>query len=199
MSDAEPVGAPVVGFRAWAVGKAGYGLEGLLMPLSSLQDITTTWATGEATARCTKVDAEERRERLHRPRFAGRQVRSVVLHHDAPHAECGCGLYAWKMLLLAIQHIEELAAARVPHKMGEKMIVGAVVAWGTVQESEFGFKAQHMRVLAFLDGDYTTELRRVCERYELPALDAGELVQYARWFGETLPARIALDRGPLAH
>jgi hypothetical protein len=72
-------------------------------------------------------------------------------------------------------------------------IVGAIVAWGTVELHEYGFRAQHAKVVGLVDDGLARRATGWWSRMgwaELPVLPPDELRQYAQWFGEL--------RGPLA-
>ena len=98
--------------------------------------------------------------------------------HEAPHAACGCGYYAY----YALPEKPDLPAAET--------VWGAVVAWGRVVECEWGFRAQYARPVALLDCPNPLDRgggRRVAlaaESYGIPVLDRDELTAYAAWHGE---------------
>lgn len=145
--------APLVGFRRWRVND-----DGTLRPDAYYS--AAAWGDSEeAVAVC--------RHNLH----GQVDLRGVELAHDAPAWGCTCGLHAW------------YALPSVPTSYEPGIVIGAVKAWGRVIEHERGFRAERMRVLAFLAG--RTAWRAVAH-YMVPVLDEDTLVAYAAWCGETI-------------
>jgi hypothetical protein len=88
----------------------------------------------------------------------------------SPALGCSCGIYATSTLR------DPGAAWRSgPHY--EHHMIGAVALWGRVVEHEHGYRAQHARPVALLDGPGAQE---VADAYAIPVLSADELVTLAR-------------------
>jgi hypothetical protein len=87
----------------------------------------------------------------------------------APALDCSCGVYATSDL-----RDPGTAWRSGPHYA--RHVIGAVALWGRVVEHETGYRAQHARPIALLDG---YEARRVADAYGVPLLSADELVVFA--------------------
>ncbi|MGI8623367.1 MAG: hypothetical protein ACR2NB_07735 [Solirubrobacteraceae bacterium] len=164
---AEPVAAPLVGFRRWGCRRgglySGIFVAGRFMPNPALGMVAPgvgqmPWPTdGDRVAKC----------------FALRG-------HEAPYRDCKCGWSAYYLL------------AAEPEFPAPECVWGAVVAWGTIVECETGFRAQFARALGLLDPgnpDHSHEQGRraavAAEAYGIPLLERDELIAYAHWHGET--------------
>jgi hypothetical protein len=109
---------PVTGWRAWVVTETPQGL----LLASVLHDLV--WAHGRAAL------AECRREE---DPFA-----AVLGPHPVPGAECNCGFHA------ARDPVDALSYARGRDEPGTVCrILGEVVLWGHVLETEGGWRASH--------------------------------------------------------
>jgi hypothetical protein len=87
----------------------------------------------------------------------------------SPALGCSCGIYATNGLR------DPGAAWRSgPHYAHH--VIGAVALWGRVVEHELGYRAQHARPVALLEGHGAGE---VAERYGVPLLSADEAVAFA--------------------
>jgi hypothetical protein len=87
----------------------------------------------------------------------------------APGFGCSCGVYA-------TSDLRDPGAAWRSGPHYERHVIGAVALWGRVVEHETGYRAQHARPVALLEG-YGAQ--RVADRYGVPLLSAGELVVFA--------------------
>lgn len=100
-----PPGEPVVGWRYWQLGREG---------LRSLAQRGFGWVPGRIlVARCAD---------------GGGRGDDDVLAHEAPHADCGCGIHAGDCL--ASLQAQALCLRPVP------LVVGQVALWGRVITEE---------------------------------------------------------------
>ena len=89
----------------------------------------------------------------------------------APAFDCSCGIYATRNL-------------RDPGRVWRSgpqyanHVVGAVTLWGRVVEHEWGYRAEHARPVALLEG---FGVQTVADAYRVPVLSADELLS---GFGE---------------
>ena len=154
----------VVGFRAWVADE-----QSRLWPIT---DTRRSWAPGINQARCNRPATGSLRLQ-----WAIREGRAFVAPaplHDAPIAECDCGLYSWRRPPgWWVDGSSE--AARLPG------VVGAVASWGSLQVHDDGFRAQYACVVAIAQPDDVTpaelaELAAIARRYraELVPLDQFE-------------------------
>lgn len=123
----------------------------------------TPWPPGETmTAAC---------------RYAWRKV-----DHDdveAPRSDCSCGLYAW--------HDRPLQAVGDANRM----VLGAIKAWGRIEVHHGGFRAQHAQIIALAGAG-----RRVAwlaGRYGVPAVPADRLAAFASEHGTPVPDALRPD------
>jgi hypothetical protein len=87
----------------------------------------------------------------------------------APAFDCSCGVYA-------TSDLRDPGAAWRSGPHYERHMIGAVALWGRVVEHETGYRAQHARPIALLEG-YGAQ--RVADLYGVPLLSADELVVFA--------------------
>jgi hypothetical protein len=93
--------------------------------------------------------------------------------HMAPHKPCVCGLYGF-------------ANPKVRY-FSRKHIHGAVVGWGRTCLHRDGFRSERMRILALcLEGDLE-RVRRIADRYGVPAVPPDQLEAFASEFGRPVP------------
>jgi hypothetical protein len=90
----------------------------------------------------------------------------------SPGLECTCGIYATNDL-----RDPGPVWRSGPHYAHH--VIGAVALWGRVVEHEIGFRAQHARPVALLDGHGAQD---VAERYGIPTVSAGEATALAGTF-----------------
>lgn len=164
----------VLGYRAWKIDD-----EDRLWPIS---DRRAPWEPGINTARCNCVvrgalsfDWSLR---------DGRRVLETHPEHEAPSADCTCGLYSWRRPRPAWKHGHRFASGTV--------VCGAVASWGRLQVHGEGFRAEHACVVTLayppgVDARAMQKLERVAARYgvELVALD--RLEEVASRHGSPLP------------
>ena len=166
MTDVEPVDLPLVGFRRWGVRRSGlYSgifVAGRFVPTPARTMVAPRvtpmpWPAGDPhVAKCWALRG-----------------------HDAPFAQCNCGLSAYYEL------------AEEPDLPAPDAVWGAIVAWGRVVECETGFRAQYARPIGLLDAynplDFARPLKRARDAaaaYGVPLLPRDELLAYAAWHGE---------------
>lgn len=162
----------VVGFRAWVADD-----ESALWPIGGSR---RAWAPGMNTARCNRVGIASRR--LQWAIRDGRAVVAAAPLHDAPIADCRCGLYSWR---------------RPPGRWFKQCaplptVVGAVACWGSLQVHDDGFRAQHACVVAIARRDDAkpaelTALAAIARRYRVELVSLDELAFVASRFGSPLP------------
>ncbi len=143
---------PLEAWRVWRV----VAYKGELVLASAVK--RTIWPAGEPlVAECLAAKPLLRDWLLRRP------------PHQAPCASCQCGIYAtqWERVGKYLRDLLPEARARV---------LGRVALWGTVIESERGFRASHAYPLALyvpVDGADRSplgpdELARALARYRVP-------------------------------
>jgi hypothetical protein len=158
---------PTVGWRAWFVVQTRDGLR-----LSSVLYPTLWTPRQEEVAACRPLGRGE-----------------GPAPHIAPHERCSCGIYAAKSPGPATSYVHGHGGA------GEPLfrVMGTVSLWGTVIESELGYRASH----AYPARLYIP-VNRVQHRRISPAWVAYEL---RKAYGvEVEPAAIPLDgEGPILH
>jgi len=165
----------VVGFRAWVADE-----QSRLWPIA---DTRRSWAPGINQARCNRPAAGGRKLQ-----WAIREGRAFVAPaplHDAPIAECDCGLYSWRRPPgWWVDGSSE--ATRLPG------VVGAVASWGSLQVHDDGFRAQYACVVAIAQPDDVTpaelaELAAIARRYRAELVPLDQLEAVAGRFGSPLP------------
>jgi hypothetical protein len=115
---------PAVGWRTWLVVEQA----GALLLRSVVFDVA--WPRRQALA----AGCEDPPRRLLSRLWRRRPV------HDAPSVHCGCGIYATKNMDRAIRYLDyDAPSARARHR-----VLGRVRLWGTVVETEFGWRASHV-------------------------------------------------------
>jgi hypothetical protein len=87
----------------------------------------------------------------------------------SPTLDCSCGVYA-------TTDLRDPGAAWRSGPHYEHHVIGAVALWGRVVEHESGYRAQHARPLALLDGYGAQD---VADVYGVPLLSADDLVVLA--------------------
>jgi hypothetical protein len=109
---------PTLGWRAWHVVETSQGLR-----LSSVL-YPTLWAPRhEEVAVCRPFERAE----------------GETPPHPAPHARCGCGIYASKTPGPVISYVHGNGGGGQPLFR----VMGTVALWGTVIEGEHGYRASH--------------------------------------------------------
>jgi hypothetical protein len=143
----EPVAAPYLAFRHWHVDGDRLCSVGR-HPLPSAACPSGAGASGRIEWPVERITAL--------PCASG----------PAPVLACSCGLYATREL-----KDPGPAWRSGPHYA--RHMIGAVALWGRVVEHEWGYRAQHARPVALLEG---FGAQRLADAYGIPLLSAGELV-----------------------
>jgi hypothetical protein len=150
LGDLEPVAAPYVAFRHWNVDGDRLFSVGR-HPLSDVSCPSGSAWRGRIEWPVDRLTAL--------PCSAG----------PAPTLGCSCGVYATRAL-------KDPGRAWRNCPRYERHVIGAVALWGRVVEHEWGYRAQHARPVALLEG-YGAE--RIAETYGVPVLSADEIVRLA--------------------
>jgi hypothetical protein len=123
MSDAPDYAAPLYGWRLWLVVPSGARLA----LASIVYDVV--WPTGEPlVAGC-----------LHRRRSSRPPWRKEPTGHAAPSEPCRCGIYAIDDPTRLASYLD----GAYPGRVAVHRVIGRVALWGTVIESERGWRASH--------------------------------------------------------
>ena len=151
---------PVVGFRTWRV--VGDHLSSPYIPLR--------WDRRVVHARCYPAN------------------RSLLFGegwldepHDAPHARCKCGVYAWHRLP---------APGPLPDP---GRALGAVALWGRIEVHADGMRAEHARIEALglmceLGRAHRRRMEEIAARLGVPLVSERELRGWTRPLpGELIP------------
>jgi hypothetical protein len=96
--------------------------------------------------------------------------------HDAPHADCSCGIYAW--------HPRRASARRV---LGARFEVpGIVEAAGAIELQDDGFRAQRGRPYALVvtPGRNLARARRLARRYDARVVEVAGPDELVAWCAE---------------
>jgi hypothetical protein len=154
---------PVIGYRQWTLTTDWEPEVG--RPRIGSIGMATVWEPGVNTATCTFSD--------------NCQLTGLAV----PDPMCQCGFYAWSSLHPDAEDAND-------------SVIGAVLAWGRVLHhgSSFalaeGFRAQYVRVLAFLKpkaAGTEDEIAKYANEYGVPVLTRTAMGQYVREFGDHLP------------
>ena len=142
----EPVAAPYPGFRHWHV--AGDRLYSVgPHPLDDVRCPSGSGVIG----------------RIEWP--TGGLTALPCANGPAPAFDCTCGIYATREL-------RDPGSAWRSGPRYANHVIGAVALWGRVVEHESGYRAQHARPVALLDG---FGVETVADLYCVPVLSADEL------------------------
>jgi hypothetical protein len=145
----EPVAAPYLGFRHWhAAGDRLFSIG--RHPLDGVRCPSGSGGVGRVEWPVEQVTA------------------MPCTDGPAPALACSCGLYATRELRDAGS-----AWRQGPHYAHH--VIGAVALWGRVVEHQWGFRAQHARPVALLEGYGAQD---VADVYGVPLLSADELRSY---------------------
>lgn len=170
----------VVGYRAWVI-----DADDRLWPAS---DYRLPWVPGVNTARCNcavpgalSFDWSLR---------DGRRVLEPHPRHDAPAADCTCGLYSWRR--------PRPRWKTAPRLRDGSMVCGAVASWGRLMVHGDGFRAEHACVVtltypADTEPGVLEKLRRVAEKYRVDLVRLDQLEEAASRHGSPLPDTIRPD------
>jgi hypothetical protein len=120
--------SPLMGVREWNVGKDG--------KLGSTSR-GGVWSEGTQKATC-KGGAG-----FYNYSLDSYDLLGPVPSHPAPHKGCGCGLYAFYTQDSLIKYGDNFTS-RIDG------VSGVVSAWGKIIRCEYGFRAEYMRVEAFI-------------------------------------------------
>jgi hypothetical protein len=173
----------VLGYRAWRIDR-----QDRLWPIS---DHRIAWEPGINVARCNcAVHGALAFDWSWRD---GRRVLEPHPLHDAPGADCTCGLYSWRRPRATWARDARFASGR--------RVCGAVASWGRIQVHGDGFRAEKACVVTLAYPRETAPealatLERVAARYgvELVALDS--LEEAASRHGSPLPDQLRPDPLP---
>jgi hypothetical protein len=171
---------PVVGWRTWlvVVTPAGARLRSVVFG--------TDWPPGEKLlARCELT----LRRTLRRP-F------SRAAKHQAPAADCECGIWAAKEIEDAagyFQLYDDILGQRSVHR-----VIGRVSLWGSVAESGLGWRASHAYPTHLYVPTHREDRRRVdAEKISVELADYGVPVEVVgRGVGEEVGRALAEICGP---
>lgn len=187
MSEAPDYFEPIMGVREWPVDEEGY--------LHSLTGKGDRWEPGEEqAAKCL------------RPHYGalisviGARFNPVTgvfkldepeeePKHEAPTKGCMCGLYAW--------YDRDCAEEHGDGPLGMQRVRGVVSARGRVVLSEYGFKAEYMKLEAIVAEEATVALwgatvglkgahRVLARRYGVPLIEPGEVAAFCEERGAVL-------------
>jgi hypothetical protein len=145
----EPVAAPYVGFRHWhVIGDRLYSIGP--HPLDDVACPSGSALIGRVEWPITQLTA------------------LPCTDGPAPAFDCTCGIYSTRDLR------DPGAVWRSgPHYANH--VIGAVALWGRVVEHEWGYRAQHARPVALLEG---FGVQTVADAYGVPVLSADELLSH---------------------
>ena len=180
--------APLMGVREWNVGTDGRLLS---------TGYTYTWNPGVQQAECKDILS------VSMPSYPWDDLYESSHRHRAPHRGCGCGLYAFYTYDSMIKHGDN-----VTHKSNG--ISGVVSAWGKVIRSEYGFRAEYMKVEAFIleypkrsywgtSVDFTEAHESLAKKHGVPLIKSFEVSAFMGLSGgsvmecEELPSMLPVD------
>jgi hypothetical protein len=179
LSEAPDLFEPVLGWRCWVI--AGSTLRSVAIPHS--------WEA-EETAVCKRTA----------PLYVS--AGPPPASHAAPAGDCHCGLYAYHDPWMA-----ERSRQNMEKQYGLQVVVGAVEMWGDVLVHGTGVRAEHARVLglavppgsalrpwpaSYRPGLLTglTPVEAAAERYGVPAMPLGQLIEHVSEGRGRVPARL---------
>jgi hypothetical protein len=145
---------------------------------------------GLRTWRVTVEDGVERLAGPHRGTTwpPGEWLTAVCEHHEAPAADCDCGIHAW--------HPRRDAARRVLATRGE--VPGVVETEGATEVHEDGLRAARGRpyALVIAPGRNAEQVRRLAREYGVDAIEirgASDLLEWCRERGLGLSEPVVRD------
>jgi hypothetical protein len=155
VSAAPDLASAVAGYRAWQLAPGG-----VLFPLAI--PAAPPWQPGVNRARC----------------FGARRLDG----HEAPAADCKCGLHA----------LHDPGDGRL--KLGHPA-VGAVAAWGEIEVYATGFRAEYACVIALADQPSSSagarsRLREAARRYGVRLVAPADLDAEAAEFALPVPGAV---------
>lgn len=163
MSDRAPdLVVPVVGFRAWRI--VGDRLHSPYIPCR--------WDGRDMHAVCFPAN-----------RSLTRGVGWLDGEHDAPHADCQCGVYAYH-------------APGTQRWYGEwHWVEGVVTVWGRIEAHRDGLRAEHARIQALAhpprnEPERRRLVERIAEALAVPLVPWSGLADAAAQHGAPLPSRM---------
>jgi hypothetical protein len=165
----------VIGYREWVADE-----QLRLWPIAVKR---RPWTPGINTARCNCDNRSSRR--FVWAVWEGKRVLEPAPEHDAPQAECDCGLYSWRR------------PKREWFSSGQSdTVIGAVASWGLLQVHRDGFRAEHACVvtLAFRPGtnaETMAKLEQIARLYRVDLVPLDELEQSASRHGTPIPDTFA--------
>lgn len=165
----------VIGYRRWIC-----DADGQLWPIS---DRRQPWQPGVNRARCNRTHTPS--HGLQWTNSNGRIVLEWLPAHDAPIADCDCGLYSWRRP--PGKWYGDPSSAELPN------VVGAVASWGTLHVHDAGFRAQYACIVTLAHPDHATsdvltKLQALGSRYRAELTPLSTLENVASLHGSPLPA-----------
>lgn len=164
----------VVGYRAWRVDG-----QDRLWPIS---DRRRPWQPGINDARCNC--SVQGAASFHGSWPDGDRMLEPQPEHEAPDADCTCGLCSWR---------RPRSGWALDHRLATgSMVCGAVASWGRLQVHGDGFRAEHACVVALAYPpetrvDEVQKLEQVAVRYRVELVPLDRLEQAASRHGSPLP------------
>ena len=170
MTDAPDLIAPIVGYRQWRLARNAAGEA----ELSSGGIGDAAWIPGTNRAECKLTQLAAAGTYSPPPSVAEGAERP----HEAPGAECSCGMYGTHAL-------DEPEDPTLP--------TGAIVAWGRIEVHRTGLRAEYARVAVLgmpktIRSDAQRELvAEAAERYGVPCVSGDRVEELARGLGSPVP------------
>ena len=92
--------------------------------------------------------------------------------HRAPEATCGCGFYGYYDLDSGFM-------------LGE--VKAIIMAWGKTHFHGIGFRAEHMRIIAFIENPYSLNVdKHLADKYQVPIIPSEHAMAWASEHGHVV-------------
>lgn len=169
----------VIGYRAWIS-----DADGQLWPIG---DKRRPWRPGVNEARCNLDNLDNldnpQSLRLQWSNHNGRVSLEQLPAHDAPIADCDCGLYSWRR--------PPGTWYDDPSRFELPWVIGAIASWGALHVHDAGFRAQYACIVAVAHpagttSDVMSELQAIAGRYRVELASLSELEHVAGLHGAPL-------------